>query len=136
LAQLTPSRFNAVTAQPVRPTHQSETPPKPLGTLLTLRTGISDEISFVCEKEVTETYRRGYSRTDSKGVTLDPMGLCQPYGCETHMLMVAEIVIGDHFCTSLAYVVLRAKYWVVGWARPTTLTEISLQASLRGTLDL
>jgi hypothetical protein len=29
LAQLTSSRFNAVTAQPVRPTHQSETPPKP-----------------------------------------------------------------------------------------------------------
>jgi hypothetical protein len=29
LAQLTPSRFNAVTAQPVRPMHQSETPPKP-----------------------------------------------------------------------------------------------------------
>jgi hypothetical protein len=29
LAQLTPSRFNAVTAQPVRPTHKSETPPKP-----------------------------------------------------------------------------------------------------------
>jgi hypothetical protein len=48
------------------------------------------------------------------------MGLCEPYGCETHMLMVAEIVIGDHFCTSPAYV-LRAKYWVVDWAWATSL---------------
>jgi hypothetical protein len=44
------------------------------------------------------------------------------YGCETHMLMVAEIVIGDHFCTSPAYV-LRMKYWVVDWAHTTTLTR-------------
>jgi hypothetical protein len=43
------------------------------------------------------------------------------YGCETHMLMVAEIVIGDHFCFSPAYVlVLGAKYWVVDWAHTTT----------------
>jgi hypothetical protein len=54
----------------------------------------------------------GYFRFDGVMPTL--------YGCETHMLMVAEIVIGDHFCTSPAYV-LRAKYWVVGWARSTTL---------------
>jgi hypothetical protein len=45
------------------------------------------------------------------------------YGCETHMLMVAEIVIGDHFCTSPAYV-LRAEYWVVDWARPTSLKGV------------
>jgi hypothetical protein len=94
-----------------------------LETLLTIRTGISEEILFVCEKEVTETYSRCYSRMDSKGVTLDPMGLCHPYGCKTHMLMVAEIVIGDRFCTSPAYV-LRAKYWVVDWARPTSLTTV------------
>jgi hypothetical protein len=42
------------------------------------------------------------------------------YGCETHMLMVAEIVIGHRACTSPAYV-LRAKYWVVDWARTTSL---------------
>jgi hypothetical protein len=43
------------------------------------------------------------------------------YGCETHMLMVAKIVIGDHFFTSPAYI-LRAKYWVVDWARTTSLS--------------
>jgi hypothetical protein len=42
--------------------------------LLTIRKGISDEIVSVCEKEVTETYRRCYSRTDTRGVTFDPMG--------------------------------------------------------------
>jgi hypothetical protein len=34
------------------------------------------------------------------------------YGSETHMLMVAEIVIGDRLCPSPDYV-LTAKYWVV-----------------------
>jgi hypothetical protein len=48
------------------------------------------------------------------------------YGCETHMLMVAEIVIGDNFSTGPAYV-LRAKYWVVSWAHTTTLTLEALQ---------
>jgi hypothetical protein len=50
-----------------------------LETLLTICTGISDEILFVCEKEVTETYSHCYCRTESKGVTLDPMGLGHPY---------------------------------------------------------
>jgi hypothetical protein len=55
-----------------------------LETLLTICTGISDELLFVCEKEVTETYSRCYSRTDSKGGgTLDPMGLCHPYAKPT-----------------------------------------------------
>jgi hypothetical protein len=50
------------------------------------------------------------------------MGFATPrtYGCETHTLMVAEIVIGDLFCTSPAYV-LRAKYLVVDWGRPLRL---------------
>jgi hypothetical protein len=55
------------------------------------------------------------------------MGLCQPYGGEIHMLMVAEIVIGDRFCNSPAHV-LRAKYWVVDWAR-TTRTSLRISDS-------
>jgi hypothetical protein len=47
------------------------------------------------------------------------------YGCETHMLIVAEIVIGNRFCTSPAYV-LHAKYWVVDWAWPITLKMVAL----------
>jgi hypothetical protein len=43
------------------------------------------------------------------------------YGGETHMLMVAKIVIDDRFCTSPAYV-LCAEYWVVDWAQATSLT--------------
>jgi hypothetical protein len=50
-----------------------------LETLPTVRTGIADEILFVCEQEVAQTNSRCYSQTDSKGVTLDPMGLCHPY---------------------------------------------------------
>jgi hypothetical protein len=60
------------------------------------------------------------------------MGLCQPeaYGCETHMLIVAEIVIGDHICTSPAYV-LRAEYWVVDWVRTTSLRKFIYTDYLR-----
>jgi hypothetical protein len=50
------------------------------------------------------------------------------YGCETHMLMVAEIVIGDHFSTSPAYV-LHVKYWVVSWAHTTTLSLAAVVVS-------
>jgi hypothetical protein len=54
------------------------------------------------------------------------------YGGETHMLMVAEIVIGDRFCTSPAYV-LCAKYWVVDWARTRSLNLLpQLRNSLKG----
>jgi hypothetical protein len=93
-----------------------------LGTLLTIRNGISGEILFACKKEVIETYSRCHSRTDSiEGGYFRSNGVMPPlYGGETHMLMVAEIVIGDRFYTSPAYV-LHAKYWVVDWARPTSL---------------
>jgi hypothetical protein len=52
------------------------------------------------------------------------------------MLMVAEIVIGDHFSTGPAYV-LRAKYWVVSWAHTTTLNVmVKYSSKKKAALDL